>query len=114
MSVMGIFRQPSLLNYNPAVAKRGKTRPVLRPLKGIGHMRECGSPESGWFAVEFLVYYDDNDKLRAIAYVRKEDGSEVPDGEYEKVDELGERRRKWKKWNGKWQVKWRHLWSERS
>lgn len=77
-------------------------------------MREYGASEADWFPVEFLVYYDDHDKLRAIAYVRKEDGSDVPDGEYYKVDELGEHRRRWKKWNGKWQVKWRHRWSKLS
>jgi hypothetical protein len=67
-------------------------------------MRERASPEGDWFSVEFLVYYDDHDKLRAFAYVRKQDGSDVPDGEYHVVDELGEHRRMWKKWNGEWQV----------
>ena len=101
-------------DYNPAVVKRTNTKPDLRPLKGIGHMRESGSSEADWFPVEFLVYYDDHNKLRAFAYVRKEDGSDVPDGEYYVVDELGEHRRKWKKWNGRWQVKWRHRRSKRS
>jgi len=76
-------------------------------------MRERASSETDWFPVEFLVYYDDHDKPRAIAYVRKEDGSDLPDGEYYVVNELGEYRRRWKKWNGKWQVKWRHRWSKR-
>ena len=68
-------------NYNPAVVKRAKTKPILRPFKGIGQMREYGSSGADWFPIEFLVYYDDHDKLRAIAYVRKEDGSDVADGE---------------------------------
>ena len=74
-------------------------------------MREHGW-HSDWFPVEFLVYYDNHDKLRTFAYVRKEDGSEIPDGEYDVVDELGEHGRRWKKWKGKWQVKWRHRWSQ--
>ncbi len=68
-------------------------------------MREIASSEADWFPVEFLIYYDDHHKLRAFAYVRKEGGSDVPDGEYYVLDELGERRDKWKKWNVKWQVK---------
>jgi hypothetical protein len=100
--------------YNPVVVRRAKTKPGLRPFKGVGQMRERASPDADWFPVEFLIYYDDHDKLRAFAYVRKEDGSEVPDGEYHVVDELGERRRTWKKWDGKWQVKWRHRWGQQS
>jgi hypothetical protein len=103
-----------LPDYNPAVVRRTNTKPGLRPFKGVGHMRECASSETDWFPVEFLIYYDDRDKLRAFAYVRNEDGSDVPDGEYYVVDELGEHRRKWKKWNGKWQVRWRDRWSKRS
>jgi hypothetical protein len=56
-------------------------------------MRDRGL-DSDWFRVEFLVYYDHHDKLRTFAYVRKEDGSDVPDGEYDVVDELGEHRRR--------------------
>ena len=98
--------------YNRAVLKRINTKPPLRPFKGFGKMRERGL-ESDWFPVEFLVYYDDHDKLRTFAYVRKEDGGEVPDGEYDVVDGLGEHRRRWKKWKGKWQVQWRHRWSKK-
>lgn len=76
-------------------------------------MRPRGS-DANWFPVEFLIYYDDHNKIRSFAYVRKsEDGSDLPDGEHEVVDKLGERRRMWKKWDGKWQVKWRHRWSRR-
>ena len=79
-------------------------------------MRERGS-DAEWFSVEFLVYYD-RSQLRAFAYVRRKDGTDIPDGEYDVREEEG-RRRKWKKWNGKWQkkwngkwqVKWRHRWS---
>lgn len=74
-------------------------------------MRERGSDED-WFWVEFLVYYDRN-SIRAFAYVRRRDGDEIPDGEYDVLDDLGERRRTWKKWNGAWQVRWRHRWSKR-
>ena len=95
------------------MVKRSDIKPVLRPLKGAGQMREYGSSEKDWFSVEFLVYYDHHNKLRAFAYVRKADGTDVPDGEYYVVDDLGEHRRRWKKWNGKWQVKWRHGWSRK-
>ena len=74
-------------DYNPAVVKHINTKPALRPFKGVGQMREHGL-DSDWFPVEFLIYYDDHDKLRTFAYVRKEDGSEVPDGEYDVVDDL--------------------------
>jgi hypothetical protein len=56
-------------------------------------MLERASSEADWFPVEFLIYYDDHDKLTMFAYIRKEHGSDVPDGEYYVVDELGERRR---------------------
>jgi hypothetical protein len=95
------------------VVKANNTKPALRPFKGVGQMRERDS-DSNWFSVEFLIYYDDHDKLRAFAYVRRQGGEEIPDGEYDFVDELGEHRRRWKKWNGKWQVKWRHRWSRKS
>ena len=39
-------------------------------------MRERDS-DADWFPVEFLIYYDDHDKVRTFAYVRKEDGSEI-------------------------------------
>jgi hypothetical protein len=109
--------QKALRRYNRVVAKakaRAPSTPPLRPFQGCGQMRQRGS-EAPWFHVDFLIYYDDHNKIRSFAYVRKtEDGSDLPDGEYEVVDELGERRRVWKKWDGKWQVKWRHRWSRRS
>lgn len=80
------------------------TKPAWRPFKGIGRMRERAS-DSEWFLVEFLIYYDDHDKLRAFAYVCKEDGSEILDGDYDVVDEHGERPRRWKKRQGKWLVR---------
>jgi len=95
------------------VVRRIKTKTALRPFKGSGQMRER-SLDSDWFPVEFMIYYDDHDKLRTVAYVRNEDGSELPDGEYDVVDELGEHRRRWKKCEGKWQVQWRHRWSNKS
>jgi len=42
------------------------------------------------FQFEFLIYYDKHDKIRTFAYVRKEDGGDIADGDYEVVDELGE------------------------
>jgi hypothetical protein len=44
-------------------------------------MRERGS-DGDWFSVEFLIYYDQS-QIRTFAYVRREDGSEIPDGEYD-------------------------------
>ena len=73
-------------------------------------MRERGS-DGDWFSVEFLTYYDGS-QIRAFVYVRRKDGREIPDGEYDVLVGLDERRRRWKKWNGKWQVKWRHRWSK--
>ena len=70
-------------------------------------MRERGS-NANWFPVEFLIYYDDRDKFRSFAYVRKADGSEIPDGQYLLLDELGERRFRWRKWKGKWQFGWHY------
>jgi hypothetical protein len=89
-----------------------QSTPALRPVKGYAQIR--GRRSGGdWFSAEFLVYYDRNE-VRAFACVRREDGSEIPDGEYDVVDELGEHRRRWKKQDVKWQVKWRHRWSKQS
>lgn len=63
-----------------------------------------------WFAVEFLIYYDQN-QIRSFAYVRREDGGEIPDGDYEVLEGLDERRRRWKKYDGNWQVHFRSRWS---
>ena len=60
-----------------------------------------------WFQVEFLMYLDDRNQCRTFAYVRKEDGSDLPDGHYFFLDELGEQTRRWRKWKGVWQVGWR-------
>jgi hypothetical protein len=76
-------------------------------------MRKHGS-DADWFPVEFLIFYDGHNKIRSFAYVRREDGREISDGEYDVLDELGERRRRWRKWDGKWQVKWRHRWCKQS
>jgi hypothetical protein len=102
-----------LPNYNPVMIRRINSKPALRPFKGVGQMRERGS-DSGWFPVEFLVYYDDHNKIRTFAYVRRADGSDIPDGEYDVVDELGEHGRRWRKWKGEWRVKWRHRWGRKS
>jgi hypothetical protein len=91
---------------------KSRSTSPLRPVKGYAQMRERGS-EAAWFFVEFLVYYDGND-IRGFAYVRKKDGSDIPDGEYDVLDELGEHRRRWKKKDGQWQVRWRHRWSGQS
>jgi hypothetical protein len=53
--------------------------------------------------VEFLVYYD-RSQLRAFAYVRRKDGLDLPDGEYDVNEGEDAGRRSGKKWNGKWQV----------
>jgi hypothetical protein len=99
------------------MGKRGSAKTLpgkgLRPFKGCGALREYGS-NAEWALIEFLLYYDDHNKLKSVAYVRRQDGAEILDGEYEVVDELGERRRRWKKWDGKWQVKWRHPWNRQS
>jgi hypothetical protein len=74
-------------------------------------MREHGS-DGDWFSVEYLICSDQS-QIRTFAYVRREDGSEIPDGEHEVLEGLDPRRRRWKKWNGKCQVEWRHRWSKR-
>ena len=100
--------------YNRELVKRTKSKaqstPPLRPYKDHAQMRERGS-DGDWFSVEFLIYCDQT-QIRTFAYVRREDGSEIPDGEYDVLEGLDARRRRWKKWNGKWQVKWRHRWSK--
>jgi hypothetical protein len=104
---MAMFRQLSRWNYNSAVVRRAKAEPLLRPFKGFGTLRERGS-DANWFPVEFLTYHDDRNKLRSFAYVRREDGVEIPDGHYFFQDELGERLFRWRKWKGKWQFGWRY------
>ena len=94
--------------------KRTKTiaglTPPLRPYNGYALMRKRGS-DTEWFPVESLIYYD-RSQIRTFAYVRRKDGLDIPDGEYDVREREDERRRRWKKWNGKWQVKWRHRWSK--
>ena len=68
-------------SYNPDVVRRANDKPGLRAVQGYGEMRERGS-EAEWFTVEFLVYYDGS-QLRAFAYVRRKDGIDIPDGEYD-------------------------------
>src|ERR1700679_1439608 len=87
--------------YNSAVVIRAKAEPLLRPFKGSGRIRERGS--DAWFPVEFLTYHDDRNRLPSFAYVRREDGSEILDGHYLFLDELGERSFRWRKAKGKWQ-----------
>ena len=79
-------------------------------MKDYAKMRERGSG-GDWFAVEFLANYDQN-QLRAFGYIRRQDGGEIHDGDYEVLEGLDERRSRWKKSGGKWQVKWRHRWSK--
>jgi len=93
------------------VVRHTNNAPELKPIHGYAHMRERGL-EADWFPVEFLVYYDQR-KIRAFAYVRRKDGIDIPDGEYDMREGLDERRRRWTKWNGKWQVKWRHRWTRK-
>ena len=98
------------------MVERTKTKaastPPLRPFKGFALMRERGS-NAEWFSVEFLIYYE-RSQIRTFAYVRRADGTEIPDGEYDVREGEDERRRRWTKWDGKWQVKWRHRWSKQS
>jgi len=89
------------------VVRRTKSEPLLRPCKGSGRLRERGS-DANWFPVEFLTYYDDRGKLLSFAYVRREDGGNIPDGHYFFVDELGERSFRWRKLKGNWQWGWRN------
>ena len=93
------------------MAERTNDKPALKPVQGYAQMRERGS-EADWFPVDFLVYYD-RSQIRSFAYVRRKDGVDIPDGEYDVREGEDERRHKWKKWNGEWQVKWRHRWSRK-
>ena len=88
------------------MVRHAKAESILRPFKGSGTIRERGSDAS--FPVEFLTYHDSMGKLVSFAYVRKEDGSEIPDGHYFFLDDMGERRFRWRKWKGKWQFGWRY------
>ncbi len=72
-------------------------------------MRELGS-NSDFFAVEFLVFYDQS-KIREFGYVRRDDGQDIPDVVYQTLDDLGERGWVWAKRDGQWQVRWRKRWS---
>lgn len=105
MSVMGMFRQAFPADYNPAVVRRTKTPPLLRPFKGLGTLRERNGTK--WFLVEFLMYHDERNKLHSFAHVRREDGAEIPDGHYVFLDDMGERSLSWRRWKGKWQFGWR-------
>ena len=93
------------------MVRRTSEKAGLRPVQDYAQMREYGS-DADWFSVEFLVYYD-GAQVRAFAYVRRKDGLDIPDGEYEVREGEDARRRRWKKWNGKWQVKRRHRWSRK-
>ena len=97
---------PIIEGYNPVVVRRAKSEPLLRPFKGCGLLRDRDSDNR--FPVEFLTYHDDRGKLRSFAYVRKEDGGDIPDGHYIFLDDLGERSFRWRKWKGKWQYRWRY------
>ena len=105
MTDMAIFRQRFVADYNSAVIRRAKAEPLLRPFKGAGRIRERGS--DAWFPVEFLTYHDDRYRLHSFAYVRREDGAEIPDGHYVFLDELGEQSFRWRRLKGKWQFGWR-------
>jgi hypothetical protein len=102
---------PTNAVYNPAVVKPANEKAALKPVQGDALLRERES-HADWFAVEFLVYYERN-QIRSFAYVRRKDGGDIPDGEYDVREGEDERRRKWKKWRGEWQVKWRHRWSRK-
>jgi len=91
------------------VTKKANTKSVLRPVTGRAQIRECGS-DADWFWVKFLVYYYQS-LIRAFGYVRREDGTDIADGVYQALDDLGERGLVWTKRDGKWQVKWRKRWS---
>ncbi len=106
MSVMAMLRQLIGEQYNPAVVRSAESKPLLRPFKGSGRVRERGS--DAWFPVEFLTYHDERNRLHSFAYVRREDDGEIPEGHYVVLDELGERRLRWRKLKGKWQVGWRY------
>ena len=76
----------------------------MRQVQGYAQVRERGS-DAHWLSVEYLKVFKEN-KLLSFAYVRTGDGTHIPDGEYEVREGLDETRRRWKKYNGEWQVKW--------
>src|ERR1700758_1662395 len=67
---------PPCVRPQSRVAKSPNANAPLRPFKGFGQMRERG--DAKWFPVEFLIYCDDHNQLRRFAYVRREDGREIP------------------------------------
>ena len=93
------------------MVKPANEKAALKPVQGDALLRERES-HADWFAVEFLVYYE-RSQIRTFAYVRRKDGGDIPDGEYDLREGEDEGRRKWKKWRGEWQVKWRHRWSRK-
>jgi hypothetical protein len=97
---------PTIEAIIPVVVRPAEKEPLLRPFKGSGRMHERDS--DAWFPVEFMTYHDELGKLRCFAYVRKDDGGDIPDGHYVFLDELGERSFRWRKWKGKWQFGWRY------
>ncbi len=82
--------------------------PILRDYEGSGEMCTHGA-RSGRFDVEFAMQFDGHNKIRTLS-IKRTDGADIPDGDYDLYYELGERRRRLKKWNGNWQMKWRHRW----
>lgn len=76
---------------------------MVRAVQGEAQLHERGS-NADWFWVDYLIYYEHR-RIRAFVYVRRKDGTEIPDDDYDVVDELGERRRRWRKRNGNWQAR---------
>ena len=88
------------------MARRSNIIAPLKALKGIGRLRERDG-DAKWFPIEFLSHYDEYSKVRKFAYVRREDSREIADGHYFFLYDLGERKQRWRKWKGHWQVGWR-------
>jgi len=101
----GDFSPIDPADCNRAVVQHAKPEPLLRPFRGSGTLRERA--DTKWFPVEFLMYHDERNKFRSFAYVRREDGAEIPDGHYVFLDDLGERGFRWRKRKGRWQFGWR-------
>lgn len=63
-----------------------KSTSMVRAVQGEAQLHERGS-NADWFWVDYLIYYEHR-RIRAFVYVRRKDGTEIPDDDYDVVDEL--------------------------
>jgi len=96
MSVMASYA------INGSITRSSQTRQRKNP--ALNPSKLCASRERGftadWFAANSGLLRTEPDQ--DFAHVRREDGGDIPDGEYDVAGRRNERRRRWKKWRGEW------------